>query len=126
MRIHTHLYAALNIRHLRDLTDEFIRWDGEMFLLEKQPSEVVPCAIDFSDVLPTGETADSASTVTAKDSTGVDVSASLLTGKAATGSVVSITVKSGSAGDYRLTFLIVTTPSVFKFEEDVLVRVKEN
>lgn len=95
-----------------------------MFILPKQPSEKLPCGVDFVKVLPAGETIQGSSTVTVKDAAGTDVTSSIKATHAINGTQITAIVQAGTAGEtYTVTFKAVTQN--YTFEEEVILEVKE-
>lgn len=95
---------------------------------EKQPTEVLPCSVDFKLRVPAGETINPAtSSVKVTDAAGADKTADMTQGSlSVSGTIVTIVVKGGTnLEDYTVTFLAVTTPAVYKFEDEVLLQVRE-
>lgn len=93
---------------------------------QKQPSELIPCIMDFVRVLPSGETI---STVDVKvyDDAGVDCSSTMLDGTPTViGTQVLARIIGGTSGFRgKITYLVTTTPSGYILEEDVLLEVDE-
>lgn len=98
-----------------------------MNFVTKQPHEILPLSLDFAAALPTGQSIDAASTVTAIDmATGLDATASTLTGMQISGTTITTTLIANSvSGRLKVTFLVITTPNSFKIEEEVIVRVQD-
>ena len=96
----------------------------------KQPSEVITLRADFSKELDSGDTIDvNASTATATDANGTDVSSSMIvSGSLKTDSSnkkLEVQVKGGTDKEqYKITLLAVTTNSN-KYEVDVKLFVNE-
>jgi hypothetical protein len=98
------------------------------FILRKQPNEIVPCSIDFKLRIPTGETISAGtSTVTVTDSGGTDKTTDMTVGSfAISGTVLSVVLKAGTnLLNYTVTFKAVTTPAAYKFEDEVLLEIRE-
>jgi hypothetical protein len=98
------------------------------FILRKQPNEIVPCSIDFKRRIPTGETINAAvSIVKVTDSSGVDKTSTMMVGVlAVSGTIISAVIQAGTdLDDYTITFRAVTTPAVYKFEDEVLLEIRE-
>jgi len=90
----------------------------------KQPGEVVPVAMDFSNVLPTGETLQGTSDVKVYDADGVDKTSTMLTSKSVTSPKLNAIIKAGdSAKDYKITFIGITQN--YRYEEDVTLKVRD-
>lgn len=93
-------------------------------IFTKQPSEIYPISVDYSDVLDTGETISSES-VTATDSAGTDVTATLIDSTEISGSTIKAVIKAGTTGNkYKLTFKATTSDSNL-YEDDITMRVVE-
>jgi len=92
----------------------------------KQPREVIPCTMDFVKALPAGEAINTLD-VKVYDPDEVDVSSSIISGTPTkVGTKVSLVVKAGTSGlDYKIEFIIVTTPGAYTLEEEVELQVKE-
>ncbi|TAK63648.1 MAG: hypothetical protein EPO24_04050 [Bacteroidetes bacterium] len=90
----------------------------------KQPSEQIPLSLDFSAVLPTGETVQSSSTVKIVDPDGADVTATMLLDSSTDDSAVYAIITGGTGLlDYKVTFTALTQN--YKFEEDIVLKVRE-
>lgn len=94
----------------------------------KQPEEIFPISVDFSRVLADGETLDeSASTVTAYDEEGTDVSDDIIEGSlnVVDGKIYQ-KIKGGESGKvYKITFLAATSEDNI-FEKDLMMNVLDN
>ena len=95
-----------------------------MFKFFKQSSEQYPIAVDFSEVLATGET------ITAKDVSAIvfigtagTATSTVIASSAISSDNVNVTVKAGTSGlTYKITVKI-TTSALNVYEEDVLMEV---
>ena len=91
----------------------------------KQPNEVIPVTLNFRALLPTGETLQPASDVTALLIDGqIDATSDLVQSVAVNPESIVATIKNGDNGKkYKLTFTAVTQS--YRFEEEVFLTVKE-
>jgi hypothetical protein len=90
----------------------------------KQPIEQVPAGVDFSGVLPAGETIqEEGSDVTVVDSGGEDQTNDMLVLKVITTTRIDAVVKGGtSGGSYQVEFYAKTQK--YLFEEDIDLQVR--
>jgi hypothetical protein len=97
---------------------------GPVTYLPKQPAEVIPISVSFVLRLPTGETLQSSSTVTAiAISDGSDAS-SLVSALDVTSPIITVTFSGGAHGeDYRISFTGVSQN--YTFEYDVIIQCRE-
>ncbi len=90
----------------------------------KQPGEKVPVAMDFTAILPVGETLQGTSEVKVYDSEGTDVTATLLDIKTVVSPKLNAVIKAGTDGeDYKIKFIARTQNYIY--EEDMTLKVRE-
>ena len=91
----------------------------------KQPYEVFPISLDFSDSMSSGETI-SSFTVFAYDSASTDVTSTIISASSNTDQVVTVTLQGGTSGSsYKIEVKIVTT-SAKNLEEEITLNVFED
>ena len=97
------------------------------FVYEKRPNEIVPLAVDFVNVVPNTETADSkSSSIKAYDSSGVEVSSTLIDGTTLSAYKLTAKVKAGTDGQsYKIVYKLATSTSGYIWEEIVLLMVSD-
>jgi hypothetical protein len=91
--------------------------------VNKTPSEKIPLAVDFKDVLPTGETIDaSTSTVAITDRDGTVTTGTMLQQKSVSGSLLLAIIKLGADQmSYTIKFTAVTANYSFESYIDLNV-----
>jgi hypothetical protein len=91
--------------------------------IDKQPSEILPVTVSFENLLPSGETLQNTSTVTAYVE-GVSTPSFLSGSPDISSPYITQDVTGGTDGvDYKLTF-IGFTDGGYRFEYDVVVQVR--
>ncbi len=95
----------------------------------KQPDEKFPIAADFAPVLADNESIDgAASTITAVDSAGNDVTSTILVSNSQTvdGTKLIVTVTGGTSGEtYKITFRCHTTAgNIYELDVKMIVNAK--
>lgn len=95
------------------------------FEIFKTPTEIIPCAVDFSDLVPAGETVNTGlTTVTATDSAGNDATTAIVLQSAVSGFKLSAILQNGTAEEfYEILFALRTTN--YRFETIVRLEVRE-
>lgn len=90
----------------------------------KQPNEIFPVSMDFSNSLDTGETISSKSVI-AYNATNEVVTSTIVAASSIVDNTVKVTVKDGTSGTrYKITIRITTSNSNI-YEEDIFMYVKE-
>ena len=96
--------------------------------MEKQPSEIIPCTVDYTKVIPAGDTLLETSSVVVKDAEDEDVTEDIVdVGPTvdSTGKKLTIRVIAGEDGeDYSIT-LYGRTEQGYLFESDIKLMVRE-
>lgn len=88
----------------------------------KQPDEIVPVSIDFTDAINSTETITSL-IVTAATLLGIDVTATIIDDDSISGDICKAVIKSGTSGTkYKITMKAITSEGNL-YEEDLILSV---